>query len=65
MSERTDALSPQQWVAIDVAAEALGVSKQTAYRLALTQKWRHDHGWPRGYSLQDIRTTHTQRRSKR
>lgn len=46
------------WVAIDVAALALGVSKKHAYKLAHRDKWRATPTKRnRGYLMADIRTT--------
>lgn len=64
MTERTDELSDFQWVAIDVAAEALGVTEGQARRIAKKDHWRHDHGWPRAYNFADIRKSHTNRKKK-
>jgi hypothetical protein len=46
------------WVAIDVAAIALGVGIKHAYKLARRDKWRATPGKrDRGFLMADIRTT--------
>lgn len=45
------------WVAIDVAAAALDVSPRRAYELARSEGWRRTPTRPRGYLMQDIRST--------
>jgi hypothetical protein len=62
VTERTEELSDHQWVAIDVAAEALGVTEGQARRIAKKDHWRHDHGWPRAYNFGDIVKSHKKRK---
>lgn len=52
------------WVAIDVAAAALGVTIKRAYKLAHRDHWRHTPTKPRGYLMTDIKTTAHRRSTK-
>jgi hypothetical protein len=56
------------WVTIDVAAEALGISRRRALELAKTEEWR-THQPPRGdktrqYLFTDIHRTYTHRKAQ-
>lgn len=44
------------------AALMLGVSVKTARNIAATEGWRHDHGRPRRWHIDDIRRTRKHRR---
>lgn len=50
------------WVAIDVAALALGVTERRAYKLARTDHWRATPTRPRGYLMHDINNTRLRRK---
>jgi hypothetical protein len=51
------------WVAIDVAAAALGTTTRLTYKLARKDKWRHTPTKPRAYLMQDIQTTAKKRKA--
>lgn len=53
------------WVAIDVAALALGVGEKRAYQLSKSEGWRTSPGKPRGYLIDDIKKTARQRKTER
>lgn len=54
-----------QWVAIDVAAEALNISKRRAYELARQDHWRCTRRRPKQYLFADIRNTYSERKNTR
>lgn len=54
-----------QWVTLDVAMEALGISKRRARELATSEGWRIAPGTrPRQYAFADIRRTYQHRRTE-
>ncbi len=61
MSARTDELGDDQFVAIDVVMEALGVGRRRAYQLARESKWRSGGG---GYRFGDVRATYARRKAE-
>lgn len=56
---------PDPYVTIDVAATALAITISHAYVLAQRHHWRRTPTKPRGYRLDDIRTTAQQRKQQR
>lgn len=61
--DRTN-IADAAWVAIDVAAEALGISIKQAYRIAKTDQWRTAPGhYPKQFLFNDIRTTYQTRKA--
>ncbi|NQX36275.1 hypothetical protein [Herbiconiux sp. VKM Ac-2851] len=51
------------FVAADVAAKALSVSKLHVYKIARSEKWRHTPTHPRGFLMEDVARTAARRKA--
>jgi hypothetical protein len=62
VSDRTDEVSPEVWVMLDVVMEALGVKRRQAYALAKQEGWRGSSR--HGYLFGDVLATARRRQAE-